>query len=185
MGDLGIGEDGGATFVHTPSFGSGDSFSLTLTNEGALELGDTAEDAQHELGDEVTGGGVCLVLFEELHGDAAFGEFSDDGAEVGEGASESVHTRDDEGVAVAEVAQRFVQLRSVSGAAALVVGVDARCPGVAELDVLAVGVLVGSADAGIADDLAGNARGVFARGVPHWGAGGFCLAGNIGEEVLI
>lgn len=47
--------------------------------------------------------------------------------------------------------------------AALVVGVDADCSGCFELGVLAFGVLVGSADAGVADDLAGNARGVFVR----------------------
>lgn len=41
------------------------------------------------------------------------------------------------------------------------VGVDADCSGCFELGVLAFGVLVGSADAGVADDLAGNARGVF------------------------
>lgn len=62
-------------------------------------------------------------------------------------------------------------LESASGAlgrrpglrAALVVGVDADCSGRFELGVLAFGVLVGSADAGVADDLAGNARGVFVR----------------------
>ena len=45
----------------------------------------------------------------------------------------------------------------------MVVGVDANCSGCFELGVLAFGVLVGSADAGLADDLAGNARGVFVR----------------------
>lgn len=50
----------------------------------------------------------------------------------------------------------------MAGAAALVVGVDADCPGVAELGVLAFGVLVLGADAGVADDLAGNGWCVFA-----------------------
>ncbi len=125
--------------------------SLSFLGDGPLELGEGGHDVQLELGEVVGGAGAeGDVLGEELDDDAFGGEFSDDLVQVDDGAGETVHRTDDDGVAVAGVVDEAGQGGAAgpfgAGLLLLVQLVD-----VAEGGELAGEVLIGGGDPGVPD----------------------------------
>jgi len=90
-------------------FGDTDALALALAlafaDEGEFELGEGAEEVEHEPADGVVGvAAVGLLLFDELDRCALGCDLVDDVTQVTEGAGEPVHRCDSDGVAVADVA---------------------------------------------------------------------------------
>lgn len=84
-------------------FGFGDAGELTLLDQGALELRDSADDVEHPLGDVV---GLARpegqALLDERHGDPTPGHARDQAAKIAQVAGEAVHRVDHHRVAFAK-----------------------------------------------------------------------------------
>lgn len=68
--------------VDAARLGPGDAVGLTLSDDGPLELSDSAEHAQEEPTGRRRVVGVCLALLEEPDPDPGGGEFTDESVKV-------------------------------------------------------------------------------------------------------
>lgn len=119
FGDLFVGEFAVAALVLAGGFGDADALALAFADEGAFELGEGAEEVQHEPADGVVGvAAVGLLFLYELDRGALRGDLVDNVAQVAEGAGEPVHGRDPNDVAVADVSDAVDQRGPVGAGAA-------------------------------------------------------------------
>jgi hypothetical protein len=91
------------------------------------------------------------VFFQEFNLDAAPGESLDDAAEVVEVAGEAVHAVDNHRIAFTDEGEEGIELRAAGILAGGFIGEDAVEFNAVQL---AIGILVGAADADVADALA-------------------------------
>jgi hypothetical protein len=126
---------------------------LALSDEGAFELGERAEQVQHQLSEcVVAAGSVGLLFLDELDGGALRDDLVDDVAEISQRAREAIHRRDSDEVAVSDVADTVGESRPVGAGGAGDLLFEDPIDGADRLD-LPVEVLVGRADSDIADGL--------------------------------
>lgn len=114
-GDMLRGEPAGPTAVDALGFGDLDAFALSLSDEGALEMGDGAEQVQRECREGAFGAGVGdEPLGDELDSDPAAGHVLHELGEVDdERASRSIEAtrrRDARGAAAAPGRGRSARL---------------------------------------------------------------------------
>lgn len=66
--------------MHSPSFSTGNTFRLTLTNQRTPKLRDTPP--QHQSSYQITSSCIGLVFFEELNDNTTLGQLSNNIAEI-------------------------------------------------------------------------------------------------------
>lgn len=102
--DLIVGELACAAPVLAGRLGDPDAFALPFADEGALELGEGAEEIEHEPADRVVGvEAVGLLLLDEVNGSALRGDLVDDVTKIAQRPRETIHRSDSDRVAVADV----------------------------------------------------------------------------------
>lgn len=154
FGDLLVGEFAGAAFVLAGGLGDANALALAFADEGALELGECAEEVEHESADGVVGvAAVGLLFLHELDRCALRGDLVDDVAQVPKGAGKPVHGRDSDGVAVTDVADTVGQGEAVGGCAAGDLLLEHSAVDVADGLELLIEVLIDRAHPDVGDDL--------------------------------
>jgi hypothetical protein len=121
------------------------------SDEGALEFGECAHDGEKKVRHRRIIAGEGEVFFQKLDANATLGEHLDDAAKVVKVAGEAVHAVDDHHIAFADEGEKGVKLRAAGVLAGGFIGEEAVEFNAVQL---AVGILVGAADADIADALA-------------------------------
>ena len=140
--------DGLAAFVYAGSLRKLDSLPLALSDVIALQLGNGGKDGQHELAGW-RGGVDRLLLRHELHAlhRQLLGQFQ----QIRGVPREALNRLDDHGIAAPDKAHHLLQLRAVCVLAAHPVDVDLIDAQLLHQRFLTRGVLLGAADADIAD----------------------------------
>ncbi|KWX05457.1 hypothetical protein TH66_01775 [Carbonactinospora thermoautotrophica] len=153
VADLFVGQRRGPAEALAAGAGGDQAFVGGLDDEFADELGQGGEDVEDQ---PAAGGGGVQGLVQALEADAAAEQVRDQGDQVGQGAGEPVPAGDDEGVAGAQVVQAGRQFGPVGAFARELVGEHPDASGLGEGVDLAVQVLAGGGDPGVADERAGE-----------------------------
>jgi hypothetical protein len=156
--------DRGPAALPAPGAGGGQAGGGALPDEIALELGQRAEEVEHQPA-ALRGGVDALAEALEAHAPAL--EVADDVQQVAQGAAQPVELPDQERVAGAELVEHLRQLRSGRQGAAGGIHEDAVAAGGAQGVELEVRRLLARRDAGVAEEVT-HARTVAER-VPRAG----------------